>query len=111
MQQTYDLVLMGITAFSCLVLIFLLAIEVRALRRYKHKCFLLLTIGTSFSIVSTLIGAGMYLMEARPPAMLFALELRSLFYIVAAIVSLCGTVLLFESYGELLKMRQQSKVP
>ncbi|WP_250623009.1 hypothetical protein [Pinirhizobacter soli] len=109
MQQTYELLGIGITGFSCLALIFLLAIEVTALRRYKLKCFLLLVIGTSFSVISTLIGAGAYFMERELPAMLLALEFRSLFYVVAVIFGLCGTVLLFESYGELLAVRQQSK--
>ena len=109
MEATYELVGIGITVFSCLALIFLLAIQVTALRRYKHKSFLLLVIGNSFAILSTLIGAAMYFIERELPNMLLVLEFRSLFYVVAVIFSLCGTVLLFESYGELLAMRQLSK--
>ena len=109
MEGTYELVGVGITCFSCLALIFLLAIQVAALRRYKHKCFLLLVIGNAFAIISTLIGATGYFMDRELPTMLLALEFRSLFYVVAVIFSLCGTVLLFESYGELLAMRQVSK--
>jgi hypothetical protein len=107
MQQTYHLIGEAITAFSVLVLIFFACIEFQALRRYGHKSFLLLLIGSLFSLASAFMGMASYLVHSELPTMLHSLEVRCLFYVPGAIFSLWGTLSLFRSYGALFKTSHQ----
>jgi hypothetical protein len=108
MYQTYHFMAMAMTVFAILVIVFLVGIQIQALRRYRHKSFLFLLIGSSLGLVSSCVGIAAYLVPPGWSVLLHNLELRCLFYVPGAIFGVVGTVSLFGSYGELFKANRQA---
>ena len=106
--QTYHFIAEAMTMFATLVMFFLVGIQIQALRRYRHKSFLFLLIGSSLGLVSSCVAIAAYLAPPGWPMWLHNLELRCLFYVPSAIFGVTGTVSLFRSYGELFKANGQA---
>ena len=108
MQQTYHFIGESLTAFALVVFLVLFALQVGALRRHRHKSFLLLCVGTLCGIASLVLAATSYLFPTDPATMVFWLEVRSVFYVASALLCLWGTVSLFNSYRALSEERASS---
>jgi hypothetical protein len=77
----------------------LLVLQAAMLRRYHHRCFLLLLLGSASGVIYSLVSLVIGLVQFRDGPRLLLFQASSAIVVLGVIVGVWGTVSLFRSYG------------
>ena len=89
------------SAFVLLVQSGMLWLQASALRRHRHRSFLLLAIGSVLGILYCLTSFPLYLMHISEDAFCALMLGSTALVLIGAVLGLVGTALLFRSYTKL----------
>ena len=98
-MDSYE-VLGNLTVFMVLLVqIVLLLLQTSMLRRYGHRCFLLLLLSSTSGVIYAVLSLLPGFMPLDDSQHLFIFRASSAFVVLGAVLGIWGTVSLFRSYG------------
>ncbi|GAB2524976.1 hypothetical protein [Lysobacter humi (ex Lee et al. 2017)] len=109
MESAYWLGAFGV-AFSLLIQIVMLALQASALSRHGHRAFTLLVASSIVGLLYCLGSIPMALMQLEPDVYLVFSTVNVALMVIASLLGVAGTALLFRSYTRLTKSPGAGKV-